>query len=93
LDSVGNIPHNLLHYEIVGKEDAPWLVFVHGAGGSIRTWKFQVESFSKDFRLVLIDLRDHGFSKNIQPEYKAYDFDIVACDIIILKLRKLTFYL
>ena len=82
MDSKDHIPRDLLHYETVGKEGAPWLVFVHGAGGSIRTWKFQVEYFSKDFRLLLLDLRDHGFSKNIQPEYKAYDFDIVACDII-----------
>ena len=82
MDNTGTIPRDLLHYEIVGKEGAPWLVFVHGAGGSIRTWKFQVDSFSKDFRLVLLDLRDHGFSKNIQPEYNAYDFDIVAGDII-----------
>ena len=82
MDSTDHISRDLLHYEIAGKEGAPWLVFVHGAGGSIRTWKFQVESFAKDFRLVLLDLRDHGFSKNLQPEYKAYDFDIVACDII-----------
>ena len=25
--------------------EAPWLVFVHGAGGSIRTWKYQIEAF------------------------------------------------
>ena len=82
MDSTGHFSRDLLHYEIVGKEGAPWIVFVHGAGGSIKTWKFQVEYFSKDFRLLLIDLRDHGFSKNIQPEYEAYDFQIVATDII-----------
>jgi pimeloyl-ACP methyl ester carboxylesterase len=62
--------------------DAPWLVFIHGAGGSIRTWKFQVEAFAPHYRLLLIDLRDHGFSKDILPEYEAYDFDIVAEDIL-----------
>ena len=77
-----NISRDLLHYEVIGEEGAPLLVFVHGAGGSIRTWKFQVEDLAKDFRLLLLDLRDHGFSKNIQPEYSAYDFDIVATDII-----------
>ena len=82
MGSIDHISRDLLHYEIVGKEAAPWIVFVHGAGGSIKTWKFQVEYFSKDFRLLLIDLRDHGFSKNIQPEYEAYDFQIVAFDII-----------
>ena len=74
---------DLLHYEIMGADEgAPWLVFVHGAGGSIRTWKFQVEHFAKDFRLLLLDLRDHGYSKNMIPEYDAYDFQIVASDIL-----------
>tara|TARA_Y100000589_G_C27198499_1_gene648234 strand:+ start:10075 stop:10944 length:870 start_codon:yes stop_codon:yes gene_type:complete len=74
---------DLLHYEIMGAEEgAPWLVFVHGAGGSIRTWKFQVEHFSKSFRLLLLDLRDHGYSKNMIPEYDAYNFQIIASDIL-----------
>ena len=75
----------LLHHEVVASReqpDAPWLVFIHGAGGSIRTWKFQVEAFAPHYRLLLIDLRDHGFSKDILPEYEAYDFDIVAEDIL-----------
>lgn len=74
---------DLLHYEIMGADEgAPWLVFVHGAGGSIRTWKFQIEHFAKDFRLLLLDLRDHGYSKNMVPEYDAYDFQIVSSDIL-----------
>ena len=84
-------PRDLLHYEIQGNIDAPWLVFVHGAGGSIKTWKFQIDDLAKDFRLLLIDLRDHGFSKNIQPSYDSYDFDIVGKDIIkVLDVLKIT---
>lgn len=90
-----NEPRDLLHYEIDGNKDAPWLVFVHGAGGSIKTWKFQVETLAKDFQLLLIDLRDHGFSKNIEPSYESYDFDIIAGDIINvldnLKIKKAHF--
>ena len=59
-------------------------MFVHGAGGSIRTWKFQIDAFAPHFRLLLIDLRDHGYSKDILPEFPAYDFDIVAKDILVL---------
>ena len=84
-------PRDLLHYEIQGKIDAPWLVFVHGAGGSIKTWKFQIDDLAKDFRLLLIDLRDHGFSKNIQPSFDSYDFDIVGNDVIkVLDVLKIT---
>ncbi len=77
--------HTLLHHEVIAQNpNAPWLVFVHGAGGSIRTWKFQIDAFAPHFRLLLIDLRDHGYSKDILPAFPAYDFDIVAKDILVL---------
>lgn len=77
--------HTLLHHEVIAHNpNAPWLVFVHGAGGSIRTWKFQIDAFAPHFRLLLIDLRDHGHSKDILPAFPAYDFDIVAKDILVL---------
>ena len=77
--------HTLLHHEVIAlNPNAPWLVFVHGAGGSIRTWKFQIDAFAPHFRLLLIDLRDHGYSKDILPAFPAYDFDIVAKDILVL---------
>lgn len=77
--------HTLLHHEVIAQNpNAPWLVFVHGAGGSIRTWKFQIDAFAPHFRLLLIDLRDHGHSKDILPAFPAYDFDIVAKDILVL---------
>lgn len=73
----------LLHHEVIAERpDAPWLVFIHGAGGSIRTWKFQIDAFAPHYRLLLIDLRDHGYSKDILPEYPAYDFDILVEDIL-----------
>ena len=74
----------LLYHEVIDQagSEAPWLVFVHGAGGSIRTWKYQIEAFQPHYRLLLIDLRDHGFSKDILPEFPEYDFDIVSDDIL-----------
>ncbi|NBC08617.1 MAG: alpha/beta fold hydrolase [Bacteroidetes bacterium] len=62
--------------------DADWVVFIHGAGGSIVTWKYQVEAFRPFFNLLLLDLRDHGRSKNIEPAYDEYDFDIVTQDVL-----------
>ena len=92
----GGSDRTLLHHEVVAENpNAPWLVFIHGAGGSIRTWKFQIEAFAPHFRLLLIDLRDHGYSKEIMPEFPAYDFDIVAKDILAvidhLNIRKAHF--
>ena len=39
-------------------------------------------SVSPHYRLLLIDLRDHGYSKDILPEFPEYDFDIVGEDIL-----------
>lgn len=73
----------MLYYETYEiRDDAEWLVFVHGAGGSIVTWKYQTEAFRPYFNLLLLDLRDHGKSKNLQPSYEDYNFDIVADDIL-----------
>ncbi len=61
--------------------DAEWLVFVHGAGGSISTWKRQEHFFAQHFNVLLLDLRDHGNSKNVHPEYKRYRFSVISDDI------------
>ncbi len=73
----------MLHYKIYHLDPgAEWVVFIHGAGGSIVTWKYQINAFKPYYNLLLLDLRDHGKSKNIQPEYEEYNFDIVANDVL-----------
>lgn len=72
----------LYHQTIEKGPDHDWLVFIHGAGGSSATWKYQVQAFQPYFNLLLLDLRDHGRSKNIQPAFDRYDFDIVTDDIL-----------
>jgi pimeloyl-ACP methyl ester carboxylesterase len=57
------------------------MVFVHGAGGSVRTWQKQVDFFKGKFNLLLIDLRDHGKSKDLESD-KAFGFDLVANDVV-----------
>ena len=73
---------DLLNHKVVRKsEQAGWIVFIHGAGGSLKTWSYQESVLSDYYNLLLIDLRDHGDSKNIQPEYEAYEFSIISADI------------
>lgn len=64
------------------EEPRPWLIFIHGAGGAIATWKYQTEAFKPFFNLLLLDLRDHGLSKNVTPSFSSYNFDIVCEDIL-----------
>ena len=50
----------MLKYEIVNNQKQDWVVFVHGIAGSTLTWKKQVDDFSKQYNLLLLDLPGHG---------------------------------
>jgi pimeloyl-ACP methyl ester carboxylesterase len=77
----------LLYHKIFHLSDAhPWVVFVHGAGGSSSIWFKQLRDFKENFNVLLLDLRGHGKSStNIFEHWqskKAYTFDEVSADII-----------
>ena len=75
----------MLHHSIyrTKNENAPWITFIHGAGGSSAIWFKQIRFFSKYFNLLLIDLQGHGSSKSlIQNPFKPkYSFESIAEDI------------
>ena len=73
----------MLYYKkyLSKKNNSNWITFIHGAGGSSSIWFHQVRFFRKYFNLILIDLRGHGKSKNININ-KEYSFDSVSFDII-----------
>ncbi|MBQ8626373.1 MAG: alpha/beta hydrolase [Agathobacter sp.] len=50
----------MLKYEIVDNNKPEWVVFVHGIGGSTKTWNRQIEAFSEKYNLLLLDLPGHG---------------------------------
>lgn len=74
----------MLHYTTHIKDSsADWVTFVHGAGGSSTIWYRQIRAFSKEFNVLLIDLRGHGKSKtHDQEELNRYNFATVGDDII-----------
>ena len=74
---------DLLYYEVYRlNADKPWMVFVHGAGGSIKTWQKQVSFFKDKFNLLVVDLRDHGESKDVAVSEKRFGFDSISDDVI-----------
>jgi len=74
----------MLHYTIYRhKKSTDWVTFVHGAGGSSSIWFKQIRDFSREFNVLLIDLRGHGKSKS--PAYDkmhAYSFDVIGDEVI-----------
>lgn len=54
----------MLNYEIYDNKKENWVVFIHGVGGSILTWKRQIDDFSENYNLLLLDLQGHGKSES-----------------------------
>lgn len=75
----------MLHFkQFHHKTSNEWVTFVHGAGGTSSIWFKQIREFSKDFNLLLIDLRGHGLSKAkfSTSNIKKYTFEFVTNDVI-----------
>lgn len=72
--------NQLLHFEthVTNKENSEWVLFVHGAGGSTRTWRKQTESFAPHFNLLLIDLPGHANSSLASIDQMHYDFEWIG---------------
>jgi 3-oxoadipate enol-lactonase len=61
----------------VGPSEAPaagTIVCVHGAGGNAEQWKFQIEHFSRQYRVIAPDLRGHGRSEQPRSAYSLEEF-------------------
>lgn len=76
-DTPQNIP---LHYEVHlnASEETPWVLFIHGAGGSTRTWRKQIGTFASEYNLLLIDLPGHAQSREATIHQKHYDFEWIG---------------
>lgn len=73
----------MLHFKTHAlSQSAPWVVFIHGAGGNSSIWYKQVRAFSAHFNLLLVDLRGHGRSPGAIESGKAYSFEDIAADVV-----------
>ena len=81
-----HLNQNHLYHEIIENHPSKdWVVFVHGAGGSVRTWKYQMAAFKQHFNILLLDLRDHGDSQHLSAPFDGrYTFALLARDIVEL---------
>lgn len=58
-----------VHYQIDGKEGAPWVTFVTGIANDTTMWDGQIEALARDFRILRYDLRGHGKTEATQGDY------------------------
>ena len=70
-----------MHYEIQGKEGAPWLVLSHSLACSGRMWDPQLEAFKERYCILNYDMRGHGQS---EAPKGPYTLDMLADDVLAL---------
>ena len=70
-----------IHYEIQGREGAPWLVLSHSLACSGRMWDPQVEAFKDRYCILNYDMRGHGQS---EAPRGAYTLELLADDVLAL---------
>jgi 3-oxoadipate enol-lactonase len=58
-----------IHYELHGKEGAPWLVLSHSLACSVRMWDPQIAALKDRYRILAYDTRGHGGSEAPKGEY------------------------
>ena len=71
-----------LHHEQFG--EGPDLVILHGLFGSGNNWRSFAKNLSKDFRISLLDLRNHGKS----PHSAEIDYVLMLEDVLLFLEQK-----
>ena len=71
-------PDATIRYWTGGPDDAPTVVFLHGATLDHRAWHPQTDALRRRFRVVAPDLRGHGSSTG------RFDFDRAVQDVLAL---------
>lgn len=51
-----------IYFEVIGKEQAPVLLVLHGGFGTMEDFNIILEDLSKDFKIIGIDSPGHGKS-------------------------------
>jgi pimeloyl-ACP methyl ester carboxylesterase len=69
-----------INFQISG--DGETIVFIHGLGSSARDWEFQVDFFSKDYKVLAYDVRGHGDSDKPPGPYSIPQFSKDAQNLI-----------
>ncbi|MBZ0285767.1 MAG: alpha/beta hydrolase [Anaerolineae bacterium] len=80
------MPHNTvngmqMYYELHGQEGKEVVLFLHGLGSSTQDWELQTPYFTREYRVLLVDIRGHGRSGKPAGPYSVRQF---AQDMVTL---------
>ena len=50
-----------MNYKIYNNNSNEWVLLIHGLGGSINTWKYQIKDLN-EYNVIAVDLEGHGGS-------------------------------
>jgi 3-oxoadipate enol-lactonase len=70
-----------IHYELHGKEGAPWLVLSHSLACSVRMWDPQIAALKDRYRILAYDTRGHG---GTEAPKGPYSLEQLADDLFFL---------
>ena len=70
----------ILHHQVLGRPDAPALIFINSLGSDLRIWQDVAPAFAHRYHVVLYDKRGHGLSDAPPAPYAMDDHvdDLVA---------------
>lgn len=73
----------MLHYTThLSDPSNDWVAFIHGAGGSSSIWFKQLRAFRENYNVLLVDLRGHGKSKDVEySRTKRYTFSAIGDEV------------
>ena len=57
-----------MFYKIYNNNSKEWVLLIHGLGGSINTWKYQIRDFNS-YNVLAVDLEGHGGSEFIREKH------------------------
>ena len=69
------------------KNKSPVLLFIHGAGASTHSWRLILDHLKKRFRVILIDLPGHGFTKLGKKNRSSLEFITEDLELLLIKLN------
>lgn len=78
-ESIRRPDGSIINVEYYGKDDGEAIIFIHGLNASIKNWYYQVKYFSRQYRIITMDLA--GMGRSVRPSNKDYSLQKLAADL------------